>query len=104
MEFAKGGGEVECEVVADEAEERVLALLEQILDVPKTADVVAVQIGQHLISAKLDSLEHSPLLVPGEVYPQQCQMHVVGSFGKHSHNFVELGRKDHLIDFGVVHL
>ena len=104
MEFAEGGGEVEGEVVADEAEEGMLAFLEQILDVPETADVVAIQIGQHLVSTEFDSLEHPPFLVPGEVDSQQGQVHVVGSFGEQPHNFVELGGKDHLVDFGIVHL
>ena len=104
MEFAEGGGEVEGEVVADEAEEGMFAFLEQILDVSKTADVVSIQIGQHLVSTEFDSFEHPPFLGPGEVDSQQGQVHVVGSFGEYPYNFVELGGKDHLVDFGIVHL
>lgn len=105
MERYEEGSEEEDELVADESEEGMLALLKQIVFILEALDVVAMQVVQHIstsIDSALELLSLSFFLF-GEVDADEGQMQLVRAFSQQSANFIELVGEDELIDMLEIH-
>lgn len=99
------GSEGEEELVPDEAEEGVLALLEQVVLVLETPNVVVMQIVDHVlprVRAPLQLLPLLPLPLP-QVDAHQREVHLVPSLRQYTGDLVQLVRKNYPIHPLEVH-
>lgn len=104
MKLLQERAEVLDEIVAEESEERMLALLKKVVLILETVYVVSVQVVQHVVAAVPSALEllSLSLLVLSVVDPDQCEVQLIIAFRQQPSDFVELVGEDDLIDPSIV--